>query len=426
VVEAEEELAAEGLRILAFAYRRVPQGTAHEDLEKDLVLCGIVGLHDPPRPEVPDAIARCREAGLRVIMITGDHPLTARAIAKGIGLSPDAHAVTGDELRRMPDAQLQLALDERDILFARTDADQKMRIVRALKRKGEVVAVTGDGVNDAPALKAADVGIAMGVTGTDVAREAADIVLLDDNFASIVNAVEEGRAVFANIRKFLTYVLTSNVPELVPYLAFVLFKIPLPLTILQILAVDLGTDILPALALGAEPPDQAVMHEPPRGRRQRLIDAPLLLRSYVLLGSFEAAAAMTAYFFVLDRGGWHAGIPLAGSSPLYREATTACLTAIVVMQMANVLLCRSERGAPPPALRNRFLLASIGAELLVILAIDYTSWGNAVFATAPLRASAWLVAIPFAVLMFVVEKLRAAFPREGHRRASGGTRCRST
>jgi calcium-translocating P-type ATPase len=408
VVEADEALAAEGLRMLAFAYRRVPENTAHDDLERDLVFAGIVGMHDPPRPEVPAAIARCRDAGVRVIMITGDHPLTARAIAKGIGLSSDAHAVTGDELRRMPEAQLQLALDDPAILFARIDADQKMRIVRALKRKGEVVAVTGDGVNDAPALKAADVGIAMGVSGTDVAREAADIVLLDDNFASIVNAVEEGRAVFANIRKFLTYVLTSNVPELVPYLAFVLLAIPLPLTVLQILAVDLGTDILPALALGAEPPDPAVMREPPRGRRQRLIDAPLLLRSYVLLGAFEAAAAMAAYFFVLYDGGWHRGDVLPATSMLYREATTACLTAIVVMQVANVLLCRSERASALGPLQNRLLVFAIAAELLLILAVDYTALGNAIFATAPLRPTAWLVAVPFAAMMFVVEELRKA------------------
>jgi magnesium-transporting ATPase (P-type) len=210
--------------------------------------------------------------------------------------------ITGEKLRRMSKAQLQLALDAPDVLFARVGADQKMRIVQALKAKGHVVAVTGDGVNDAPALRQADIGIAMGLTGTDVAREAADMVLLDDNFASIVAAIEEGRAVFANIRKFLTYILTSNVPEIVPYLAFVLFRIPLALTIIQILAVDLGTDMLPALGLGAEKPELGAMQRPPRPRNERLLNWPVLRRSYFFLGLMEAAAGMATFFFVLVQG----------------------------------------------------------------------------------------------------------------------------
>jgi calcium-translocating P-type ATPase len=304
IAAAEHAMASEGLRVLALAHRRVPEKVAHDTLETDLVLLGIVGLYDPPRPEVADAIARCKDAGIRVIMVTGDHPLTACAIAREIGLARAPRAITGTELRRMSDAQLQLELDSRDVLFARTDADQKTRVVHTPKRKGEIVAVTGDGVNDAPALKAADVGIAMGRSGTDVARETADIVLADDNFASIVSAVEEGRAVCANIRKFLAYVLASNVAELVPCLAFVLLRVPLPLTILQMLALDLGTDVVPALALGAEPPDRQVMSDPPRLRGERLIDRSLLFRAYVLLGGFEATAAMATYFFVLSRGGW--------------------------------------------------------------------------------------------------------------------------
>ena len=203
-------------------------------------------------------------------MVTGDHPHTALAIAREIGLvkTEQPVVISGDELRAMSPAQLQLALDAKEIIFARVAAEQKMLIVQALKKKGEIVAVTGDGVNDAPALKTADIGIAMGIAGTDVAKEAADLILLDDNFASIVAAIEEGRAVFENIRKFLTYILSSNIPELVPYLAFVLFRIPLPLTIIQILAVDLGTDMLPALALGAEKPDPGVMNRPPQGARR--------------------------------------------------------------------------------------------------------------------------------------------------------------
>ncbi|MDP1717659.1 MAG: HAD-IC family P-type ATPase, partial [Burkholderiales bacterium] len=332
-----------GLRVLALACRELDADTPRENWETSLTLAGLVGLHDPPRPEVPQAIAACRAAGIRVIMVTGDHPHTARAVARDIGLATAPAVIIGETLRRLTDAQLQFALDAEEILFARVTADQKMRIVDALKRKGHVVAVTGDGVNDAPALRRADIGIAMGVVGTDVARGAADIVLLDDNFASIVAAIEEGRAVFQNIRKFLTYILTSNIPEIVPYLAFVLLRIPLPLTIIQILAVDLGTDLLPALALGAEKPAPDIMQQPPRRRAERLMNWPLVVRAYLWLGMLEAAAAMAAFFFVLGAGGWRYGEILAPADPLYLQATTACLAAIIVMQVVNVFLCRDPR-----------------------------------------------------------------------------------
>jgi magnesium-transporting ATPase (P-type) len=255
-------MAEQGLRVLGFAHRELAAGD--EPGETGLVFSGLVGLQDPPRPEVPEAIARCRSAGIKVIRVTGDHPHTAVAIAREIGLVTTASplVVHGEALRRMTSAQLQIALESPEILFTRVTPEQKMLVVEGLKGKGHVVAVTGDGVNDAPALKTADIGIAMGIAGTDVAKEAADMVLLDDNFASIVNAIEEGRAVYENIRKFLTYILTSNIPELIPYLAFVLFRIPLPLTIIQILAVDLGTDMLPALAL-APSGHRSLMQQPP-------------------------------------------------------------------------------------------------------------------------------------------------------------------
>jgi calcium-translocating P-type ATPase len=280
------EMADRGLRVLAFAHRVLPAAYVIANADEDLVLTALVGFEDPPRPEVPAAVRRCREAGIKVVMVTGDHPHTALAIARDIGLVHGAapRLLTGDDLARMADTEIQLALDAPEIVCARVSADQKLRVVAALQRKREIVAVTGDGVNDAPALRAADVGIAMGIAGTDVAREASDVVLLDDNFASIVNGIEEGRAVFDNIRKFLTYILTSNVPELVPYLAFAFARIPLALTIIQILAVDLGTDMIPALGLGAEPPDRGVMRRAPRRREDRLLTAGLLVRAYVFLG----------------------------------------------------------------------------------------------------------------------------------------------
>jgi magnesium-transporting ATPase (P-type) len=253
----------------------------------------------------------------------------------------------------------------------------------------------------------------MGETGTDVAREAADIVLMDDNFASIVRAVEEGRAVFENIRKFLTYILTSNVPELVPYLAALLAGIPLPLTILQILAVDLGTDIFPALALGAESPAGGAMRKPPRAPQERLLTAPLLARAYLFLGPMEAAAAMAAYFFVLRDGGWRSGVTLAPTDPLYLRATTACLTAIIVMQVVNVFLCRSDRESvfSLGLATNRLILWGIVLEVGLILVIDKTPVGNRIFGTAPIAAPAWLIVLPFALGMLALEELRKGLLR---------------
>ena len=343
-------------------------------------------------------------------MVTGDHPQTALAVARRIGLaqSGSPRVITGDQLARLTEAQLQVALDEPGLIFARVGANQKMVVVQALQRKNHIVAATGDGVNDAPALKCADIGVAMGVIGTDVAKEAADMILLDDNFASIVAAIEEGRAVFDNIRKFLTYILTSNIPELVPYLAYALARIPLPLTIMQILAVDLGTDMLPALALGAEQPAPGGMRQPPRPRSERLLSWPLLARAYLFLGVIEAVAAMAAYFYVLERGGWHYGEPLATTARLYLTATAACFAAIVAMQVVNVFLCRHARRSAFDfgVLSNPLILWGIAFELGLAALIIYTPLGNQMFGTAPLDAGVWLFIIPFALALLALEEAR--------------------
>ncbi len=296
--------------------------------------------------------------------------------------------------------------DEAEPIFARMAPRHKMRVVSVLKDMGEVVAVTGDGVNDAPAIKKADIGIAMGIAGTDVAKETADMILLDDNFATIVNAIEEGRAVYANIRKFSTYVLSSNVGEVVPYLAWGLLGIPLALTIPQILAVDLGTDMVPALALGAEKPDAGIMSIPPRPRTERLMNLPLLLRAYVFLGLIEAGIAMGAFFLLLLTQGWTWGMPLDWSDPLYKQATAATFAGIVVAQVANVFACRSDR-VPLSRLglfTNPMLLWGIATELVVLAFIIYTPWGNAIFRTSPLPA--WIfgpLALGALVLLFAEE-----------------------
>ena len=413
LLAAQRQMAEAGLRVLAFAHCAVKDGMPSE--ERGMILSGLVGLEDPPRPEVPDAVARCATAGIRVIMVTGDHPHTALAIARQIGMvkTESPVVISGDQLRSISPAQLQLALDAKEIIFARVAAEQKMLIVQALQKKGEIVAVTGDGVNDAPALKTADIGIAMGIAGTDVAKEAADLILLDDNFASIVAAIEEGRAVFDNIRKFLTYILSSNIPELVPYLAFVLFRIPLPLTIIQILAVDLGTDMLPALALGAEKPDPAVMQRPPRARNERLLSWGLLARAYLFLGVLEAAAAMVVFFVVLNAAGWTYGVNLDRTDPLYLQATSACLATIVVMQMMNVILCRHpfKSSFALGLLGNRYILMGLAAELGVILFIIYTPAGNWLFGTAAIGIEVWLLALAGAALMWVLEEMRKAWVR---------------
>ena len=408
---AQEAMALQGMRVLALAYSPLSTSWQHNAaIEEDLIFAGLAGIEDPPRPEVPEAIRKCYKAGIRVIMVTGDHPSTAQAIAREIGLvrSDKPLVVSGEKLRGFSDSQLWLALDETEVIFARVTADQKMRIVDALKQKQHVVAVTGDGVNDAPALKNAHIGIAMGITGTDVAREAADMVLLDDNFASIVNAIEEGRAIFENIRKFLTYILAHNVPELIPYLAFMLFKIPLPLTPIQILSVDMGTDSLTALGLGIEKPDPKIMERPPRSRHERLFNWPLVLRAYFFLGLIEAVAAMACFFFILQGGGWQYGQKLAMDDPLYLQATTACLSSIIVMQIVNVFLCRSRSRSifSMSLLGNPLILWGVLLEIVLLLFIGYTPLGNAIFGTAPISGTAWLFILPFAFGLMFLEELR--------------------
>ncbi|MHB8844362.1 MAG: cation-translocating P-type ATPase [Nitrospirota bacterium] len=401
-----------GLRVLAFAFRELQKGTAspgREDAEQGMVFTGFIGLEDPPRPEVPGALLKCREAGIRTIMITGDASRTAVAIAREIGLvSGDPVVVEGAEFANLSDAELRGVLAKPEVLFTRMTPKHKLRVVSTLKDEGERVAVTGDGVNDAPALKRADIGIAMGITGTDVAKEAADMVLLDDNFATIINAVEEGRTVYENIRKFITYIFASNIPEAIPYLAYILFRIPLPLTIMQILAVDLGTDMLPALALGAERPTPGIMKLPPRPPAERLIGIALISRAYFFLGIIEAAACMFAFFWVLRGGGWTWGQDLALTDPLYLQATTACLTAIIVCQVANVFACRSNRESLLTIgwAANRLIFLGIGVELLLQLFIVYHPLGNAIFDTAPISPGTWLMLIPFAAALLLAEEVR--------------------
>lgn len=420
IIRADHRLMDMGLRVLAFAQREMAAFSieaAAEDIERDITFLGLIALQDPPRPEVFDAVCKCRDAGIRIIMITGDGSRTAIAIARQIGLvRGEPVIVEGHEFELLSDRALRQKLAAPEVIFARMSPKHKMRVVSTLKEQGDVVAATGDGVNDAPALKQADIGIAMGLSGTDVAKEAADMILLDDNFATIVNAVEEGRAVYDNIRKFISYIFSSNIPEIIPYLAYVLFHIPLPLTIMQILAVDLGTDMLPALALGAEKPSPGVMKVPPRKPGETLLTLSLLARAYLFLGPIEAAACLFSFFWVLRSGGWMWGEIIPSTNILYMQATTACLTAIIITQIANVFACRSftESLFTIGLFTNRLIFVGIAFELLLQLFIVYHPLGNTIFATSPLLLNVWLQLIPFALLLITAEELRKYLVRRRH------------
>ncbi|MEU6379850.1 cation-transporting P-type ATPase [Streptomyces sp. NPDC046909] len=420
---ANDELAAQGLRVLAAASRQLPdRRPTQEEAESDLTLLGLVGMLDPPRPEVSDAVDACRHAGIRIVMVTGDHPLTAEAVARRVGIvrRPDPTVVTGTRLDTLDDDALDTLLAESgELLLCRVSPEHKMRVVTALQRRGEVVAVTGDGANDAPALKHADIGVAMGASGTDVAREAAVMVLLDDSFASITTAVRLGRSVYQNIRKFLIYLFSHNIAELVPILAATFAGFPLvPITAVQILAIDLGSDVLPALALGAEPPEPDVMDRPPRSKRERLFSTAVMGR-ILFLGGIQSFGVCAVFF-------WHihaSGIPYADfteDTTVYREAITMVQAGIVVSQFFNALAVRTDRQSVfrIGLLSNPWLLAAGCFGIALMAAISYAPPLQAVFHTAPLAAADWAVLAGFGALLLAAEETRKWWLR--HRRPGTG------
>jgi magnesium-transporting ATPase (P-type) len=347
------DLTSRGLRVLAVARRdltadRWPEH--REDAERDLCPLGVVGLLDPPRPEVQQAVRSCHDAGLRVPVSTGDNARTAAEVARRVGIGVSGcRVVSGTEMDQMPQAALESLLQgPAEVNCSRSSPENKMRIASVLQAQHEIVAMTGDGVNDAPALRKADIGVAMGRSGTDVAREAATVVLTDDNFATIVTAIQEGRRIFDNVRKFILYLFAHAVPEVVPFLVFALSggRVPLPLTVLQILAIDLGTETVSALALGREPAEPGIMHQPPRSPSERLVTPQMLIRAWAVLGLTSAALCMSAFWFTLARGGWTVGAPTGPGTPLhhvYLQATTATFAAIVACQVGTAFAARTER-----------------------------------------------------------------------------------
>jgi magnesium-transporting ATPase (P-type) len=423
------EYARQGLRVLAVAHRMLPAGAAapvrREDAERELSLIGLVAMLDPPRPEAPAAIERVHRAGIRVHVVTGDNGLTAAAIAGRVGIGASGlRVITGTELDAMSEPQLDDLLGSgSEVVFARSSPEAKLRIADALRSKGQVVAMTGDGVNDAPALRRADIGVAMGRSGTDVAREAATMVLTDDNFATIAAAVEAGRRVYDNVRKFICYIFTHAVPEVVPFLIFALAggAVPLPLTVMQILAIDLGTDTLPALALSREPAEPGLMDRPPRPRTQGVISGAMLARSWGFLGLISATLVMTGFFLALRHAGWQPGAPTGPGTPLnhaYRQATTVAWLGIVACQVGTAFAVRTDHASlrSVGVFTNRPLLAGIAVALAFAAALIYVPILQGFFGTAALTPAQLAIVAPFPVIVWGADETRRMLMRRYHAR----------
>jgi len=417
---ANKHYAAEGLRSMAMAYRTYdglptdPADCTIENTEQHLTFVGLTVMADPPRPEIYDAVEKCHRANIRIIMVTGDSPLTAKSVAVKIGIDSDqVRVITGDELTAMSDSDLQDAV-KGEVIFARVAPEQKYRIVKANQHNGEIVAATGDGVNDAPALKQADIGIAMGVTGTDVAKDAADMILTDDNFASIVAAIEEGRTVYSNLQKFLLYILNSNVPEAIPSVLFLFSRglIPLPLTVMQILTVDLGTDMLPALGLGAEKSEPGIMDQPPRARNAHLLNKTIVWKAFGWYGMIASLLSTVAYFFVNYLHGWP-NVALAASGDTYVMATTMTLAAIVFCQIAAAINCRTQVTSvfKIGLFSNRRIWWGIGFEIALIALLMYVPVLQGLFNTAAINGRDWLLLFSIPIPLILIEEARKAIVR---------------
>jgi magnesium-transporting ATPase (P-type) len=434
ITERNDEMSRQALRVLAIAERDLPAALTDytpDSVETELTFLGLVGMLDPPRPEVSEAVEHALTAGIRIIMVTGDYGLTAEAIARRIGIVRGDRAVrviTGTDLQDMTEDDLKAELAKpQDVLFARVAPEHKMRVVSALKEMKQIVAVTGDGVNDAPALKKADIGVAMGLGGTDVAREAAIMILLDDSFASIIKAVEQGRGVYANVKKMVTYIFSHNMAELFPFVfATVGFVHLVPLGALQVLSIDLGSDVLPGLALGTELPEPGVMKQPPRPRSERLMSRATL-RRVAFIGVIESFWAVGGFLYVLLSHGWHWGdaswmSPASPHYAIWREAVTMTQAAIVICQVTNGLACRTERQSlfKLGIFSNMWLIYSEIVGVVLIAAISYVPFMQNLFKTGPLSVVDWAVLIVAAASLFFAEEARKWFARRRMAAPQGG------
>ena len=422
ILSANDDYARNALRVLALAYHELPPRVGSytaERVEVNLIFLGLTAMMDPPRPEVTEAVSTCRKAGVRMVMITGDYGLTAESLARRIGMltTMSPLILTGAELERLNDIELEGILDK-EVIYARMAPEHKLRLVAAYQSRGDVVAVTGDGVNDAPALRKADVGVAMGLVGTDVAKEAADVILTNDNFSTIALAIEEGRTVYDNLRKFTTYIFSSNVPEILPFILTALLSpqvMPLALGVRQILAIDLGTDLFPALALGSEKPERDVMQRPPRSKSQPLVDGRLLRRAFLWLGLIEAGLCFGAFFFI------NTGLDIPFFQSLHTQifsivpheeqhnlAITIYYAGVVMTQIGNAFACRTERN------RGRFLgwfsnptlLRGIIIELAILLGLIYLKPLADLFGHTAIPPVLWIGLIFFPLIIYSLDWIR--------------------
>jgi Ca2+-transporting ATPase len=416
IISANDDYARNALRVLALAYHELPPQVGSystERVETNLIFLGLTAMMDPPRPEVTEAVNTCRKAGVRMVMITGDYGLTAESLARRIGLLNTANPLilTGAELEQLNDFEIQRIL-EREVIFARMAPEHKLRLVAAFQARGDVVAVTGDGVNDAPALRKADVGVSMGLVGTDVAKEAADVILTNDNFSTIARAIEEGRTVYDNLRKFTTYIFSSNVPEILPFILTALLTpqvLPLALGVKQILAIDLGTDLFPALALGSEKPEPDVMQRPPRPKLQPLVDGRLLRRSFLWLGMLEAALCFAAFLFinnVLDISYLQSLHQIVFSKIPHSEqinlAITVYYAGVVMAQVGNAFACRTDRnrGRYLGWLSNPTLIRGVLIDLVILLGLIYIEPLADLFGNEPIPVVLWSGLVFFPVIIY--------------------------
>ena len=429
-----------------------------------LKFVGLISMIDPPRAGVPDAVMKCRSAGIKVIMVTGDHPITAQAIAKSVGIISDVPKIAeaprnqlrqsniegiqivsqqsivvhGGELKEMSEHQLDEVLSKySEIVFARTSPQQKLVIVEGCQRMGSIVAVTGDGVNDSPALKKADIGIAMGIAGSDVSKQAADMILLDDNFASIVTGVEEGRLIFDNLKKSIAYTLTSNIPELAPFLLFIVASIPLALGTVTILCIDLGTDMVPAISVAYEKAESDIMKRPPRNPyTDKLVNSKLISMAYGQIGMIQAAAGFFTYFVIMTENGfwpkklfglrreWDSKAindleDSYGQEWTYKDRKvleftchTGFFIAIVVVQWTDLIICKTRTNSLiHQGMDNWFLNFALVFETALAAFISYCPGMDKALRTYPLYINWWIPALPFSVLILVYDECRRLYIR---------------
>ncbi|HVP26423.1 MAG TPA: cation-transporting P-type ATPase [Candidatus Bathyarchaeia archaeon] len=416
-VEAKiHEFASEGLRVIAIAYADLPIETPLQakNVEQNMTLVGLAAMKDPPRPEVKRAVELAKQAGIKIVIITGDYGPTAQAIAAEVGIveAKDCRVIRGVDLESLSDQAIMEEVKKSNVIFARVSPEQKLRIVKTLKQNGEIVAVTGDGANDAPSLKEADIGIAMGVSGTDVARESSDMVLLDDSFASIVKAVESGRTIYENLRRFIVYVFAHNWAELIPYVLYALLGIPLPLLVVQILAIDLGIDVIPSLALSREPSEYGIMQEPPRSIKERLFSTKVFLRS-LYIGMIIATGAMIGCLNAWAAGGWHFGMQLDPTDPVYIKGTTMTFAGIVVAQVGNVLACRTNKASifKTSLKSNKWIWLGIVAQLSIISMLIYVPLMQGFFGTTAIGLADWAFLAALACTVVLAEEIRKWFSR---------------